>query len=98
MSRWRERYALATSEADVVVGPVLDGLAPTIEAVRRDYERDESLIRRRLLRHTPQANALGWAALAYPSADGPVQVMAPEGCEELLLAVAASGRRLNRTL
>lgn len=90
MARWRSRYEEAAQGYDVLLGPVLDGAAPTIEAVRRDYERDESLVRARLLRHTPAYNALGWPALSCPTETGSVQLAARPGAEPELLAVATA--------
>lgn len=98
MDAWRRRYLELAAGFDVILGPVMDGLAPTVAAVSRDYHLGESLVRNRMLRHTPQANALRWAALAYPTDSGPVQVMAPPGKESALLAIAATGRPLSRTL
>ena len=86
---WRTRYLEAVDGFDVLVGPLLEGLAPTLEAARADYDRDEFLVGERLLRHTPQYNELGWAALAVPTEDGPVQVAARPGSEAALLAVGA---------
>ena len=88
VARWRDGYHEATAEFDVLIGPVLDGAAPLVEAVRRDYERDEALVRERLLRHTPVYNALGWPALSCPTAAGNVQLAARPGDEAKLLAVA----------
>ena len=76
---------------DVLVGPLLDGAAPTLQAVKAEYERDEFIVGGRLLRHTPQYNELGWPALAVPTADGAVQVAARPGNEAAVLAV---GRQL----
>lgn len=89
-ARWRTRYVEAAEGFDVLLGPVLDGAAPSVRAVRRDYERDEALVRQRLLRHTPQFNALGWPALTCPTARGPVQLACRPGDEAKMLAVAAS--------
>ncbi|MEP6952449.1 MAG: amidase [Solirubrobacteraceae bacterium] len=88
LAAFRARYEEATAGFDVVVGPVLDGAAPTLEAARADYERDEFLVGDRLLRHTPVFNQLGWPALAVPTADGPRQVAGRPGTEPALLAVA----------
>jgi Asp-tRNA(Asn)/Glu-tRNA(Gln) amidotransferase A subunit family amidase len=90
VSAWRERYAEAVEGYDVLVGPVLDGAAPLVESVRRDYKRGETFVRQRLLRHTPVYNALGWPALSCPTANGNVQLAARPGDEAKLLAVAAS--------
>jgi aspartyl-tRNA(Asn)/glutamyl-tRNA(Gln) amidotransferase subunit A len=93
MAAWRERYAEATAGFDVVRGPVMDGAAPSIEAVGRDFDRGEGFVRARLLRHTPPANALGWPALACPTSAEAVQLMARPGDEAKLLAAAASVTR-----
>lgn len=87
---WRARFAEAVADFEVLIGPVLDGAAPLVEAVRRDYERGETFVRQRLLRHTPVYNALGWPALSCPTANGNVQLAARPGDEPKLLAVAAS--------
>jgi Asp-tRNA(Asn)/Glu-tRNA(Gln) amidotransferase A subunit family amidase len=87
-ARWRDRYHEATADFDVLVGPVLDGSAPLVEAVRRDYERGETFVRQRLLRHTPAYNALEWPALSCPTGTGNVQLAARPGAEAKLLAVA----------
>ncbi len=84
---WRRRFLEAAEDADVLVGPLLDGAAPTLEAAISDYERDEALVLWRLLRHTPAYNELGWPALAVPTASGPVQVAARPGNEPAILAV-----------
>jgi aspartyl-tRNA(Asn)/glutamyl-tRNA(Gln) amidotransferase subunit A len=91
---WRTRYLEAVDGFDVLVGPLLDGVAPTLDAARADYERDEFLVGDRLLRHTPLYNELGWAALAVPTEGGPVQVAGRPGSESSLLAV---GRRIGLT-
>jgi aspartyl-tRNA(Asn)/glutamyl-tRNA(Gln) amidotransferase subunit A len=87
---WRARFLEAVEGHDVLVGPLLDGAAPTLDAARLDYERDEFLVGERLLRHTPLYNELGWPALAVPTADGPVQVAGPPGREPHILAVGRS--------
>lgn len=90
MAAWRSRYEEAVAGFDVIAGPVMDGAAPLVESVRRDYERGEGLVRSRLLRHTPQANVLGWPALACPLPAGSVQLMARPGDESKLFAAAAA--------
>ncbi len=87
---WRRRFLEAVEDVDVVVGPALDGAAPTLEASVSDYERDEFLVGERLLRHTPAYNELGWVALVAPTEDGPVQVAARPGSEAAVLAVGKS--------
>ena len=88
VAKWCDRYEQATADFDVLVGPVLDGAAPLVEAVRRDYERGETWVRQRLLRHTPVYNALGWPALSCPTTAGNVQLAARPGDEAKMLAVA----------
>ena len=46
------------------------------------------------VRHTPVYNELGWAALAVPTEDGPVQVAGRAGSEPSLLTV---GHRIGLT-
>ena len=90
MKTWRRRFLEAVEGVDVLVGPLLDGAAPTLEAAISDYERGEGQIRSRLLRHTPAYNALGWPALAVPTAEEPVQIAARPGDEPEVLAVGQS--------
>jgi Asp-tRNA(Asn)/Glu-tRNA(Gln) amidotransferase A subunit family amidase len=87
---WRRRFLEAVEGTDVLVGPLLDGAAPLLEATIADYERDEFLTGFRLLRHTPLYNELGWPALAVPTEDGLVQVAARPGDEPAVLAVGKS--------
>ncbi len=91
LEAWRTRFLEAVEGVDVLVGPLLDGAAPTLEAVKAEYERDEFIVGGRLVRHTPQYNELGWPALAVPTADGLVQVAGRPGGEPAVLAV---GRQL----
>jgi aspartyl-tRNA(Asn)/glutamyl-tRNA(Gln) amidotransferase subunit A len=88
---WRTRFLEAVEGTDVLVGPLLDGAAPLLEAARADYERDECLTGFRLLRHTPLYNELGWPALAVPMEEELAQVAARPGNEPAVLAV---GKRL----
>jgi Asp-tRNA(Asn)/Glu-tRNA(Gln) amidotransferase A subunit family amidase len=83
---WRRAYAAAAAGYDVLVDLVMDGPAPLLSAVRADYDNGTFHIRERLLRHTPTANALGWAALAFPTPDGPRQVLGRDPAA--LIAVA----------
>lgn len=92
VAEWRGQFAEAVEGFDVLAGPVLDGAAPLVDAVRRDYERGETFVRQRLLRHTPVYNAMGWPALSCPTDTGNVQLAARPGDEAKLLAVAASTR------
>lgn len=87
---WRARFLSTVEGFDVLVGPLLDGAAPTLDAAIADYERDEFLVGERLLRHTPVYNDLGWPALAVPTADGPIQVAARPGDEAVMLAIGRS--------
>lgn len=87
---WRKRFLEAVEDVDVVVGPALDGVAPTLDEAASDYERDEFLVGERLLRHTPAYNELGWVALVVPTEDGPTQVAARPGKEAAVLAVGKS--------
>jgi aspartyl-tRNA(Asn)/glutamyl-tRNA(Gln) amidotransferase subunit A len=87
---WRERFLEAVEGTDVLVGPLLDGAPPLLEAALADFERDEFLTGFRLLRHTPLYNELGWPALAVPTEDGPLQVAARPGDESAVLAVGKS--------
>lgn len=84
---WRSRFLEAVEGIDVLVGPLLDGAAPLLDAAVEDFERDEFLTGFRLLRHTPLYNELGWPALAVPTEDGPMQVAARPGNEAAVLAV-----------
>lgn len=84
---WRSRFLEAVEGIDVLIGPLLDGAAPLLEAALADFERDEFLAGFRLLRHTPLYNELGWPALAVPTEDGPLQVAARPGNEAAVLAV-----------
>jgi len=90
LARWRARFQEAVGGFDVLVGPLIDGEAPTLAATEADFERDEFLVGDRLLRHTPIYNELGWPALAVPTADGPLQLGARPGDEPALLAVGRS--------
>src|SRR3712207_2091626 len=85
--RSKERFLEAVEGTDVLVGPLLDGAAPLLEAAIADYERDEFLTGFRLLRHTPLYNELGWPALAVPTEEGLAQVAARPGNEPAVLAV-----------
>lgn len=87
---WRKRFYEMTEGIDILIGPLLDGAAPKLEAAISDYERGESLLRSRMLRHTPVYNALGWPALAVPTVEGSLQVAARPGNEPAILAVGRS--------
>lgn len=90
LASWRERFLAQAEGTDVLIGPLLDGLAPKLDAIRAEFEHDEWIPSDRLLRHTPGYNELGWPALAVPTADGPIQLAARPGHEAALLAVGAS--------
>ena len=90
MAAWRAEVDLATREFDVLLGPVFDGPPPLHADVVRDYEDDTYLESDRLLAHTPVANALGWPAIAIPTAVGPLHALARPRREASLLAVAAA--------
>jgi aspartyl-tRNA(Asn)/glutamyl-tRNA(Gln) amidotransferase subunit A len=87
---WRTRFLAALEDVDVLVGPLLDGRAPLLEAARYEYGHDEFVLGERLLRHTAAYNELGWPALAVPTADGPLQVAARPGDVPAILAVGAA--------
>jgi Asp-tRNA(Asn)/Glu-tRNA(Gln) amidotransferase A subunit family amidase len=89
---WRRAYTRAVAGFDVLVDLVQDGPAPLLSAVRADYDDDTFYVRERLLRHTPVANALGWAALAFPTADGPRQVLGRDVAALLAVAAELSAR------
>ena len=94
MAAWRAEVEIALSGFDVLLGPVFDGPAPLHADVVRDYEDDTYGESDRLLAYTPVANALGWPAIAIPTAGGPLHALARPRCEAHLLAVAAaSGER-----
>jgi aspartyl-tRNA(Asn)/glutamyl-tRNA(Gln) amidotransferase subunit A len=88
MAAWRATTERALVGIHVLSGPVFDGAAPTIADVLADYEQDRLSESARLMRFTPIANALGWPAMAVPTADGPRHLLARPGHEPLLLAVA----------
>ena len=87
---WKARFLSAIEGFDVLVGPLLDGAAPTLDAAITEYENDEFIVGERLLRHTPVYNELGWPALAVPTADGPLQVAARPGDEAAMLSIGRS--------
>jgi len=88
MARWRTRFALAAHPFDVLVDSVFEGGPPALRDVVAEYETNTSAESDRLLARTPTANALGWPALAFPTPDGPRQVLGPPGSEPALFAVA----------
>jgi aspartyl-tRNA(Asn)/glutamyl-tRNA(Gln) amidotransferase subunit A len=90
LQRWATHFHRCTEGFDVLLGPALDGSAPTVESALSDYALDEFLVGDRLLRHTPMYNELGWPALVCPTDEGPVQIAARPGDEAKLLAVGAS--------
>ena len=74
----------------MLLGPVFDGPAPLHADVVRDYEDDTYRESDRLLEYTPVANALGWPAMAIPTAGGPLHALARPRCEAHLLAIASA--------
>ncbi|MQA01198.1 MAG: hypothetical protein GEV07_00185 [Streptosporangiales bacterium] len=86
---WRAEYAAAVAGFDVLVDRVVEGPAPSVQTASDEDPRVQAELRQRLLRHTPVANALGWPAVAFPTALGPRQVLGPPGSEAALLAVAS---------
>ena len=90
MVAWRAEVEAALHDVDVLLGPVFDGPAPLHADVVRDYENDTYVESDRLLAYTPVANALGWPAIAIPTADGPLHALARPRREAQLLAVAAA--------
>jgi aspartyl-tRNA(Asn)/glutamyl-tRNA(Gln) amidotransferase subunit A len=88
MARWEAAFVGALDGIDLVVGPVIEGEVPTIEAILREYEEDRLDHSLGMLAHTPIANALGWPALAVPTADGPRQILGRPGSEAAMLTVA----------
>ena len=88
MASWRAATERALAGVDVLSGPVFHGAPPTIAEVVADYEQDQLRESPRLMRFTPVANALGWPAMAVPTADGPRHLLGRPGYEPLLLAIA----------
>lgn len=89
MRHWAATFTAALAGVDLLVLPVFPGPAPTVEEVLRDYADDVLTTSDRLLSITPIANALGWPALALPTADGPRQLLGRPGSEAALLAAGA---------
>jgi aspartyl-tRNA(Asn)/glutamyl-tRNA(Gln) amidotransferase subunit A len=88
MASWRDSVAAALKDVDVLEGPVFDGEAPTIDAALAEYRDHTQHVRDRLLSYTPVANALGWPAIAVPTADGPRHLLSRPEAVPQLLAVA----------
>jgi Asp-tRNA(Asn)/Glu-tRNA(Gln) amidotransferase A subunit family amidase len=88
MAAWRERFAAALGDVELLVGPVFAGPPPTVEELARDYRAGTLTASDRLMTHTPLANALGWPALALPTADGPRHLLGRPGSEAAMLAYA----------
>lgn len=88
MARWRDSVAAALNDVDVLEGPVFDGEAPTIDDVLADYRDGTKHVGDRLMAYTPVANALGWPAIAVPTADGPRHLLSRPEAIPQLLAVA----------
>jgi aspartyl-tRNA(Asn)/glutamyl-tRNA(Gln) amidotransferase subunit A len=88
MAWWRDSVAAALNDVDVLEGPVFDGEAPTIDDALADYRDGTKHVGDRLMAYTPVANALGWPAIAVPTADGPRHLLSRPEAVPLLLAVA----------
>jgi len=88
MAAWRARFGAAMGDVELLVGPVFTGPPPTVEELARDYRDGVLTTSERLMTHTPLANALGWPALALPTADGPRQLLGRPGSEAAMLAYA----------
>ncbi|HEY4428003.1 MAG TPA: amidase [Solirubrobacteraceae bacterium] len=85
MASWRDSVSAALSGVEVLAGPVFDGEAPTIDAALADYRDGTQHVGDRLMAHTPVANALGWPAIAVPTAEGPRHLLSrPDGVPRLL--------------
>jgi aspartyl-tRNA(Asn)/glutamyl-tRNA(Gln) amidotransferase subunit A len=92
MASWRDSVAEALEDVDVLDGPVFDGEAPTIDAALADYRDGTTHVGDRLLAYTPVANALGWPAIAVPTADGPRHLLSrPEAVPQLLATAERIG-------
>jgi aspartyl-tRNA(Asn)/glutamyl-tRNA(Gln) amidotransferase subunit A len=92
MASWRDSVAEALDDVDVLEGPVFDGEAPTIDAALADYRDGTTHVGDRLLAYTPVANALGWPAIAVPTADGPRHLLSrPQAVPQLLAAAERIG-------
>ena len=88
MVRWAAAVTAALDDIDVLEGPVFDGPAPTLDGALADYRDPSEPVRARLTQYTPLANALGWPAIAVPTADGPRQLLSRPRAVAQLLAVA----------
>jgi aspartyl-tRNA(Asn)/glutamyl-tRNA(Gln) amidotransferase subunit A len=88
MSAWRDEYQRAVASFDVIVQPVFDGPAPLLEDVEREYLHGGLSESNRLMARTPTANALGWPALVFPGAEGPLEALARPGRESSIFSVA----------
>jgi aspartyl-tRNA(Asn)/glutamyl-tRNA(Gln) amidotransferase subunit A len=88
MVRWAAAVTAALDDVDVLEGPVFDGPAPTLDDALADYRDPSEPVRARLTQYTPLANALGWPAIAVPTADGPRQLLSRPRAVAQLLALA----------
>lgn len=84
---WREAFLDQLEGIDILIGPVFDGEAPTVEEVQKDYTENSFMYGNRMLRLTPIYNELGWVAMVAPTADGPIQIAGRPGSEAAVLAV-----------
>lgn len=89
LQEWRTAFDLAVTDVDLLVLPVFPGGAPGVDEVVRDYREGVLTTSERLLSITPIANALGWPALALPTAAGPRQILGRPGSEASILAIGA---------
>jgi Asp-tRNA(Asn)/Glu-tRNA(Gln) amidotransferase A subunit family amidase len=85
---WRATYVSLVHNVDLLVGPVFDGPPPTVHQMLDEYATNSQETSARLIRRTAVANALGWPALAIPTALGPKEILGRPGSEPLMLAVA----------
>jgi aspartyl-tRNA(Asn)/glutamyl-tRNA(Gln) amidotransferase subunit A len=88
MARWRRTVETALADVDVLEGPVFAGAAPTLDEALEEYRTGGGNLGERLMAHTPVANALGWPAMAVPTAAGPRHLLARPDRVPQLLAVA----------
>jgi aspartyl-tRNA(Asn)/glutamyl-tRNA(Gln) amidotransferase subunit A len=86
ISAWVDDVSHAMLGVELLVMPVFQGLAPTVDEVMNDYRNRQLATSERLLEITPIANALGWPALVVPTEDGPRQILGRPGSEASMLA------------
>lgn len=88
VGEWRRDFTAAARSVDVITMPVFEGSPPTVDEVLADYEADSLASSDRLLAYTVIASVLGWAAMAVPTKDGSLQLIAPPEKMPEMLAVA----------